>query len=457
MGGLTAGALLARAGKQVLVLEPEGQPGGYARALRRGAYAFDMADHLITRCEQAGPFGAGVIDTVLRHPGVRDRCEFLRVDDPFYVARYPGFTLAVPHGREAYLDAHLRHFPGEARGLRRLVELSAQIFREALAFPIRPGVLDLFLAPRRFPALFRYRNATMAEVIDRELTDARLKAVYATLWPWVGLPPAQASFLTWAAMIATYVEDGAYYCRGSFQRLADAFAAGLTLAGGELLLGTPAVRILTGDGRVRGVALANGQEIRAPVVISNADARDTFEKLLGPDQVPARFLRRLQQLELSMSVLALYLATDLDARALGAQHETALYTDWDQDRGYTDGLAGQLRGIAMVIPTLTDPSLAPPKEHVVILQTIAPHEPGAIARADNGHFAERMLELAEDVLPGLRAHLTYVEGAAPGKQEFPLYRLGPIYGWALSPPQAGANRLPHRSPVEGLYLVGHWT
>ena len=53
IGGLTAGALLARAGKKVLVVEAQAQPGGYAGAIRAGEYTFDRADHLIMGCEEA--------------------------------------------------------------------------------------------------------------------------------------------------------------------------------------------------------------------------------------------------------------------------------------------------------------------------------------------------------------------------------------------------------------------
>lgn len=174
MGGLTAGALLARAGKRVLVVDEHERPGGYARALCHGAYTVDPAVHLIWSCDPAGPFGGGVIDAVMRHLGVRERCDFIRVDDPFYSVRFPDVALVVPTGREAFLAAHLRHFPGEARGLRRLVELCAQIYREALAFPIAPGLRDWLLTPRHFPALFRFRSATLQQALDQELADPRL-------------------------------------------------------------------------------------------------------------------------------------------------------------------------------------------------------------------------------------------------------------------------------------------
>jgi prolycopene isomerase len=194
------------------------------------------------------------------------------------------------------------------------------------------------------------------------------------------------------------------------------------------------------------------------VVVAALDARDTFAKLLGRDHVPARVLRRLQAMELSMSVLVLYLATDLDARALGAEHEMALYTTWHTERNYAEALAGGVPGISVRVPTLIDPSLAPPGQHVIILKAIAPRAADAMPPAEQDRFATRMLELAEDVLPGLRGRLTYVEGAGPGTAaRFPLHRLGPIYGWAVGPQQAGVRRLPQRTPVAGLYLAGQWT
>lgn len=457
MGGLTAGALLAHAGKKVLVVEAETQAGGYARALRRGAYTFDRADHLIMGCASESPFGPGLIDTVLRHLGVRDRCQFIRLDDPMYAARFPDFTLSVPHGRQAYLEAHLSHFPSEARGLRRLVDLSAEIFRGFSAFPMQPGLSDLLLSPWRFPAMFRYRNATMSDVIDRELHDHRLKAVYATLWPWIGPPPARASFLAWAAMMASYVEDGAYYAKGSFQTLADALSAALVEAGGEVLLGTRVTRILAEGRRVQGVVLDTGQQIRVPVVISNIDARETFENLVGPNRVPARFMRRLRRMQVSDWILAFYAATDLDLAAMGAQHDTTLYTEWDHDVAYARARAGGVPWLSILIPTLKDPSLAPPGEHLVILKAVAPAEAGQAPR-DDGRLADRMLDLAESALPGLRQHLTFVDQTPAGSgPHSPLHLLGPYSGWAASPQQSGIRRLPQQTPLAGLVLAGQWT
>jgi phytoene dehydrogenase-like protein len=456
IGGLTAGALLSKAGKKVLVVEAGAQPGGYAGAIRSGPYTFDRADHLIMGCEEAGPFGQGTVDAVLRHLGVRDRCTFVRIDNPVYVGRFPDLTVSVSHGLQAFVESHLRHFPREAAGLRRLAQLSSDILRELSSAPVKLRPRDLLRLPGRFPNIFRYRNATMSDVFDRELDDPRLKQVCGTLSTWIGPPPHEASFLLWAGMTAAYVEEGAYYCLGSFQTLADAIATGLRRAGGELLLGRRVERILTNGSRVTGVALDDGRRIAASLVISNIDARQTFDELLDPSHVPVRYMRRLRRMSVSPSAAAMYVATDLDVRGIGAAHDTTVYTGWNHERSASPTAEWEIRGFSVLIPTLKDPSLAPPGEHLVILKAFSPPVQDLLSGASD-RLGDRMLELAEGVLPDLRKHLTFVYEDRTGASRTQVHALAPVYGWAATPYQTGTRRLPQEGPIGGLLLSGHWT
>lgn len=112
----------------------------------------------------------------------------------------------------------------------------------------------------------------------------------------------------------------------------------------------------------------------------------------------------------------------------------------------------------MHIPTVCDRTLAPPGEHLVILQALIPSDAGELSPSVGTQFAEQLLVKAEQVLPDLRNHITFVEGYSDGDpQPYPLHRIGPIYGWAALPQQSGPRRLAQRTPVSGLYLTGHWT
>lgn len=457
MGGLSAAALLAKSGRRTLVIERHDRPGGYAHAFQRKKYTFDAAVHMIGGCESMEIARAGIIDGLLRLLGVRDRCTFVRVD-PFYSAIFPGFRLIAPLGVEEYRGAHLRHFPSEGPGFGRVLRLCADINREVREFPSELSLWDVVRLPRRFPQLLRYHKATLGDVMDEHVVDSRLKASFAALWPYLGLPPSRLSFVYWSVMLQSYLEEGAFYCQGSFQRLADAFVDGLVKHDGELLLRSHVRRILVKDRSVAGVMLENGQRIQAPVVISNADARQTFEELVGVEKLPGRFVKHLRRMTPSLSAFVVYLATGLDLRQLGAQHEMFFYRSWDHDETYREILAGQPSGITITVPTLVDPSLAPVGEHLLTATTLIPYEMGASWRREKVRYADLLLGELEAVLPDLRHHLTFAEGASPRTMErYTLNLTGAIYGWAASPKQIGRQRLAHRTPIRGLYLAGHWT
>ncbi len=456
MAGLTAGALLACGGQRVLVVDSGDRPGGFARTYEANGFTIDPGVHLIMGGNSDGPFGPGMVYSILHRLGVSDRCDLVPVD-PFFTARFPGQSFEVPTGREAYLDAHRHAFPGDGAGFERLVDLHAALLREFLAFPIVPRPSDWAVLPVKYPNLFRYARATLASVTNGRLSDPHARALYASLWPYVGLPPGQASFPFWATMMASYIEEGAYYCRGGFQQLADAVATALVDHGGDLALGRSVSRIAVDQGRVQGIVLDDGDLISADVVISAADARNTFANMIEPTAVPRRWVRRIRRSEVSMSILALYLGTDLDVTDLGITQEHIIQRSWDLDANWHSARAGAVSGMSVTIPTLADPTLAPDGNHHVAIEIVAPSSHDHDARAST---ARQMVAAAEEAIPGLGDHITFAYGTdtpPTSAGDLPLHELGPSYGWAETPSQTGSFRLPQKTPIRGLYLAGNWT
>lgn len=142
----------------------------------------------------------------------------------------------------------------------------------------------------------------------------------------------------------SFIEEGAFYCQGSFQNLANALAHALERDGGELLLQSRVRRIIIKDRHTTGVLLENGQRIQAPVVVSNADARQTFEELVGVEHLSGQFVKSLDRMKPSLSAYVAYMATDLDVRKVEAGHEMFLYRSWDHDETYRKILEGTPRG-----------------------------------------------------------------------------------------------------------------
>ncbi|GAB4362189.1 MAG: NAD(P)/FAD-dependent oxidoreductase [Methylohalobius crimeensis] len=448
IGGLTAGALLARAGRSVLVVERHDRPGGYLHGFCRRGYRFDAGVHSVGGCAETGPFHRRALGMLVECLGLRERVRFLPVD-PVARVCFPDLEIAIPQGLET-LQANLTEaFPNEYRNLTAFLTLAEELADEAAR--AAAGL------PGRWRWLPRYRHATLAEVLAEYLDDSRLQAVLGALWPYMGLPPGQLSFLYWALMFIGYVADGAGYCQGSFQRLADGLAETIETAGGEMLYRIGVRSIALEDGRAAGVITDNGQKIRAPVVISNADLLQTFQHLLPADRVPGRYLSRLRGLQPSTSVFVVYAAAK-SKRIDPGWHESFHYAHFDHRRHFRATCAGDPDWLSITVPTHTDASLAPEGTHLLMLTTLAPYALRGSWRTHKDVYRNRLLEMAERRLPGLQANLLLTEAGTPRTMErYTLNHHGAAYGWAPTPRQIGPGRPAVRTPLEGLYLAGHWS
>ena len=456
IGGLTSGAILAKEGKKVLVVEQEKDPGGFAREFQFGPYSINPSLHAIMGCNSNGPFGPGIIHSVLNHLGVQDQCEFLPVD-PFYRALFPDFQLDVPTGREAFIDAYLLHFPDEADGLRGLVDLCLEMFREFMRFPAVWRLQNLALMPLKYPKTFRLANSTVERIVNRYLKSPRLKTIYSILYPYLALPPSQLAFPLWGVMMTSYIEEGAYTCNGGFNNFSNALAHAISGNGGELVLETGVSKIRVEKGRVQSILLENDREVFAPQIIANNDPRQLFQDLLESDQIPGRYPGKLKHLKPSLPVLGIYLATGLDLHAMGIPKVT-LVSGWDLEGEFEATGRGEVGMLAVHVPTIVDPSLAPPGEHIVVLQAFVQNQAIDTSSPMREKFTEELLNQAERAIPDLRNHITFKAGFNENtNSEYPLHRLDAIYGWENSTKQAGPRRLPSKTPVQGLHLAGHWT
>jgi prolycopene isomerase len=456
LGGLTAAALLARSGLEVLVVERHDRVGGYSHSFRRGRYLFDAGVHMVGGAGPGGLLGGGVIHRVLAAVGALGRIEFQPVD-PCYAAVYPDLAVRLPGDLEEFIRVHAEEFPSEEKGLRQIVQECVNLYGETDRASELVSPFGMMETPDRFPTLLRYRRATLGQLLDDHLSSPRLKALLGTLWPYVGLPPSRVSFVYFATMLMSYVADGAYYCRGSFQRLADALADTVRESGGEVLLRSSVRRIAVEDGRVQGVVLENGQRVESRQVLSNADALQTVHELVGPDAFPARYLANLRRLKPSLSAFVVYVAADLPLEPGSTAHETFYFPSWDHDSAHASSEAGLPSWFSMTVPTLLDPSLAPDGEHLLTLSTLVRHD-AARWRDETPRMASRLLDAADRYIGGLRDHVRFCEAGSPRTMErYTRNTHGAIYGWELSPRQVGPGRPGIRSPVAGLHLVGHWT
>jgi all-trans-retinol 13,14-reductase len=445
IGGLTAAALLARRGLDVLVLDQHYLPGGFCtswpRVVRQGErrlrYVFDAGVHDVSGLGPRGP-----VSHLLRRLDLEGALDWRRVTHEYIL---PGLRLTVPHRAADFVADLARRFPREADGLRGFFAEVEGVYHELYAdvhatggVPRPPATVEEMLAyPAAHPRAFRWMNVPFGAMLDAYLRDPALRAVMSVLTGYLSDDPDR---LTVGAMapIFGYYFDGGYYPAGGSQALANALVDSIHEHGGLVRLRTPVRRIRVEHGRATGVELANGEVHRAGAVISNTDVRRSFLDLVGREHLPPAFTRQVEALEPSTSAFMVFLGVDY-------------VPDIEPLTIVSEGAAG----LAIAIPSKVDPSLAPLGHASVSLVTLAPaseawdrRAPGYAARKRAA--GDALVARGERVLPGLGSRVVYRQDGSPAT----FARYAWTTGGAIYGPAVGGWRPPAKSPIEGLVLAG---
>ena len=462
LGGLSAAANLAVAGKKVLLLERHCVPGGYASTFRRGRFEFEISLHELSGVGHADR--RGPLWYALEKCGVASKVEFLEIPD-FYRSVSPDFDMVIPANREGFEGVICEQFPREAEGIRRFSSIMFDLFDEVRRLT-REGRGAIMRDPSAFPNLTTYANSTLDEVLNQEVKDEKARVVITQLWGFYGLPPSQLSFLLFAMGTATYLKYGPVHVKGKSQALSQAFVESILENGGEVGLNTGAARVRVEGGKVKGVVAEDGTEISTSYVVSNANPMATCIDLVGREHIPSWYLRRLGWGKAGASTFNVFLGLDCPVSELGLEdHEIAINVSYEHEKAFAESrrnLHRELQGIGMAPFNVLDPEFSPPGTCVVALITLSFGDlwlklsPDQYLEAKN-RIASKAIDLAETVAPGLREHIEVVEVATPlTNMRFTGNPTGSIYGFENSVQDSAMNRLPNRGPLEGLYFAGAW-
>jgi phytoene dehydrogenase-like protein len=257
---------------------------------------------------------------------------------------------------------------------------------------------------------------------------------------------------------------------GGLGAVSVALGRAATAAGAEVLTSSPVARILVKDDRATGVMLASGAEIGAGVVISNADPKTTFLELLGTEHLDAGFVRRVAQLRTRGVTGKLHLAlerlpqfTGVGAGSLRGRLLVAPDADYIE-RAYNHAKYGEYSQAPMLevtVPTLTDPSLAPPGKHVVsVVVQYAPYNLKEGWEAGRQRFTDIIIDTLGAYAPGLRQCVAAAQLLSPADVEREFRINGGHWHHAelafdqffMVRPVPGATQ--YRTPLPGLFLCG---
>jgi all-trans-retinol 13,14-reductase len=469
LGGLSCAAAFARQGFKPLVLEHHDKPGGYATSFTRpGGFEFEVSLHSTTVGERKG-----LHNLIPGFPEITD-VEF--VPHPsLYRAIFPDHDIRVPNRNlPAYINLLVKSFPAEQDGIKALFSDLHDVTEDFGRLRNASGV-DMSRFPVDYPHLFRFAGSTWAEIVNARIQDTKLKAIISSLWVYYGLPPSKLASIYYGAPTYSYLTAGGYYPKGRSQTISNALVSFIEARGGKVLLGSRVDKILVKAGAAYGVSTSEGRQYTGRVVVSNANAYDTFHALLDRDARPKDYLARIESLSPSLACFQVFLGLKRDlVRASGVvDAEIFYYPSYDLEAGYEAARNSDLTHSGFCI-TLYDnlfPGYSPQGKNTINLVALhgfdywkryeADYWKGhkRAYRAEKERLADLLIQQAEKtLLPGLSEAIEVKEVGTPltNVRYTKNYR-GAAYGWDQTLDNSGERRLPHATPIKNLYLAGAWT
>lgn len=443
IGGLTCANYLAKAGAKVLLVEKHYVPGGYCSSFQRGDYYFDVGAHYLGSCRPEGQIGRLIADHQLQSSLTLLRC------DPSEVVVSKHHEVFIYSDAARTVQELQARFPAQADGIARL-----------FAYMSETNSMKLYVD---------LSDRTFADVLDHYLDDWELRSVLCTLLGNVGLPSSRISALTAVFLFREFILDGGYYPAGGMQRFADVLLERFHAYGGSSLFLSPAERIgLSDTGAVQSVTIKHLGRTPATIytkaVVANCDPYQLVEKLLGHQAVPAEFRELLAGRVPSVSSFMVHLGVRGDLARI-AKYQCNI---WSYRRGHVDAYyQGVLDGdiefgadsfLFCSVPSFHDPTLLPAGRHSIQAILAAPYDERTSWDRHRERLADDVLKRLEPFFPGLRNRIEHYSVAIPPTfLKYTSNRHGAMYGWASLPTQVGRHQFPATTPLEGLYLVGHWT
>lgn len=451
-GGLFTGALLAKEGFRVTVLEKNREAGGGLQCFERYGETFETGMHTLGGFEAGGS-----LDRICRYLGIRERLR-LRADDCLASIRYlsDDCQYRLPKGRAAFADYLCGLFPAEAPGIRAYVD---ELYRLA-------DEVDLFYLRESGDAIPSHSEQFLwaaDRLIAHFAADPKLRDVLAFLNPLYSGQAGHSPAYLHALINVLYIDGPCRFVDGSRQ-LANALADVIRSAGGTVDTANGATAIKMADREVTGVRSADGQTHRADVYIS-AVHPCTLLRLLPPEAFTRAYRQRLESIPDTYSAFTVFAVLRpgcfpyldhtcyyQDQYGLAWRHGEAPGPRWPRGFMYfTPPVSGQGPYARKLIVNCVMPF----SEVAQWAGTHVPGRRGPAYEAWKQARLEQVLERMETLHPGFGRYVAHAFAASPLTiRDYYATRAGALFGYRKDCTQPALSYLPVRTKVRNLLLTG---
>ncbi len=443
IGGLCCGALLAKAGMKVLVLEQHSKIGGYAHNFKRRSYTFESGIHSV-------PFGPdGTLMHILKVLGIEKKIVPLEISEMYHVD-IPEGSFTMP-SRTEDINEFLRSFCGKPEELSLLINEFDRFYQH-----ICEPVFDFEnnFKPEDNSFVSQFHNFSYTNHLKSLLSNQQIYTLLAAQWPYSGISAEAGGALFSFTMFLLHYRDGSYYCKGGFSSLAQAFSDLITSQGGAVLTRQKVNKLIVENNRVCKVQTWDNSVFDTKIVVSNISPYTLHSELVEENHRGKRWLRRLGNLNSSVSCVIVYLG-------MKPQYHEMIpntFSFWFE----TSDFNAIYRGIILNCKDKID--------HLITLKGTDEGEYPTLTlmnfvqksfsqnwHSDKMIIAEKMLNKLESLYPGIRKYIEIMEVGSP--ETFERYTgntNGALYGFENVKEMYGEAKIPITTHIPNLFQTGHW-
>ena len=470
LGSMTCGAILAKAGKKILMLEKHYVAGGFTHVFKRKEYEWDVGIHYVGDVHQDFTLMSILFDYITDH-----QLKWQEMDEVYDRVVLGQNVYDFKAGKENFIEMLYERFPGEENAIDEYIKAvyaatgsNKKFFQERALPTILSKLVGGFLTKN----YYKWSDRTTKDVLDSLTDNEELKAVLAGQYGDHGLPPGQSSFAIQSVVNKHYWKGGAFPV-GGCQRIAETIIPVIEKAGGAVAVRAGVEKVIVEKGRAVGVLMEDGTRVDAPIIISGAGYLNSMGNLLEKDVQEAIGFDPDKGVPPSTSHICLYIGLKHNLRELGIGNTNYwVYPHNDHDRGVKEYLEDPSKPFPVTyisFPSLKDPEWDEryPGKSTIEMITLAPYKwfekwederwkhRGEDYEAYKEELSQRLLKELYKQFPQLEGKIDYYELSTPlSTKHFVHYDKGEIYGLDHTPARFRMPELRPKTPIKNYYLTG---
>ncbi len=467
LGGLTAAADLAKAGKKVCVLEQHFRVGGSATSFNRKGHIFEAGLHMTAMINSQNGN-----DSLFKRMGILDKINFVPVPE-FYHIKGNGYEYTFKNNVEENIRDLSEMFPDDAKAIKTYFETIFKIHDQTMKINNRKPLgffLSLLASPFIYPKLLKSIFTTLGTYLDKHFKNENLKAILLGNMGYYGDDPYDISMIFYAIAQTGYYRYGGAYIQGGSHQLPDSLANIITNHDGEIHTLQEVTKILTKNGKAIGVRYKSKRkdsqkiEAYADTIIANTAIPNVRHELM--DQETTKSLKKFDSFTIGPSIMTLYIALKKPLKDLGNNfYSLTLYDSKDFSlKTFKKLNQGDFKTRPAILCDYSqlDSQLSPEGKGYLVLSLMDylkdwEHLSESEYKFKKKQVMDILVDRICDIFPKMRDQIEHVELAtAKTMKRYLKTPNGTAYGYSNSIKQALIFRPKAKSNIPNLYFASAW-